>query len=78
MSSTLLLPPREQLYNRYCSNKHTRYPPPPHANSFIIGTAVINTHTVKNLTPAKSKGPRSQCVEEEEIGESVVYWYSIQ
>jgi hypothetical protein len=23
MSSTIPLPPREQLYNRYCSNKHT-------------------------------------------------------
>jgi len=66
MSSTLLLPPREQLCNRSCSNKHTlssdlsdtpwlnrRRPgslysslnflsPSPHANSFIIGTAVIN------------------------------------
>jgi len=23
MSSTIPLPPREQLYNRYCNNKHT-------------------------------------------------------
>ena len=26
MSSTLPLPPREQLYLRYCSNKHTHFP----------------------------------------------------
>jgi hypothetical protein len=26
------------------------YPPPPHANSFIIGTAVINTHTESGLS----------------------------
>jgi hypothetical protein len=25
MSSTIPLPPREQLYNRYCSNKHTPF-----------------------------------------------------
>ena len=72
MSSTIL-PPRAQLCNRSCSNKHTHTelvtlfvrdgqtsshwprlvvsrstcPPlsPPPANSFVIGTAVINTHT---------------------------------
>jgi len=31
--------PREQLSNRYCSNKHTHY------NSFIKGTAFSNKHT---------------------------------
>jgi hypothetical protein len=54
MSSTIPLPPREQLYNEYCSNNNkkddvTKCPPlspSPHANSFIVGAAVIN----KNLT----------------------------
>jgi len=32
-------PPREQLYNRYCSNKHNT-----HRVSFIIGPAVTNTY----------------------------------
>jgi hypothetical protein len=51
--------PREQRCDRYCAwgfrNKHTQRAgsalpepgtlPPPHAISFVIGTAVINTHT---------------------------------
>jgi hypothetical protein len=51
MSSTLLLPPREQLCNRSCSNKthtHSTCPPlssSPHANIFVIGPAVIK-HTL--------------------------------
>ena len=36
-------PPREQLCNRYCSNKHTPNTEIPHANSFVLGPAVINT-----------------------------------
>jgi len=41
-----VLPPRKQLCTRSCSNKHTHtHSPPPHANSFVKGTAVINTHT---------------------------------
>jgi hypothetical protein len=36
----------EQLCNRPCSNKHTRPP----AHSFVIGPAVINTHTQTELS----------------------------
>jgi len=32
------------------------YPPAPHANSFLIGTAVINTHTYNGLRPKHTKG----------------------
>jgi hypothetical protein len=114
MSSTLLLPPREQLCNRSCSNKtHTHVrdtqthtythsnkhkhthcvmgslvhtglgssslvahvllyapPPPPrkqfctrsfsnkHVNSFVLGPAVINTHTI-NTHPCSTCPPLS-------------------
>ncbi len=75
-------PPRTQLYNRSCSNKHTlddgqtvhrglgswslvahvlHSPPPRLANSFVLGTAVINTH----WTASQQKGaPKliGQCV----------------
>jgi hypothetical protein len=34
-------------------------PPPPHANSFVIGTAVINTH--KLCTPPRCCRSRSRC-----------------
>jgi len=36
-------------------------PPPPRAHSFIIGPAVINTHThLSLLRSPKSKGPRAR------------------
>jgi hypothetical protein len=52
MSSTIPLPPREQLYKRYCSNKQTHYsdrncpPPTVTRTAAAIGPAVINTHTI--------------------------------
>jgi hypothetical protein len=36
MSSTIPLPPREQLYNRYCSNKHWHTPPKRLGSSYLI------------------------------------------
>jgi hypothetical protein len=50
ISSTIPLSPREQLYNRYCSNEQQFVPlapqsPSPLANSFIIGTAVMNNNS---------------------------------
>jgi hypothetical protein len=47
---TLLLSPREQIYSRYCSNKHT---------PLIIGTAVINTHTPSHRRHCQSPVPVS-------------------
>ena len=49
-------PPREQLCNRYCSNKHTPNTEIPHANSFVLGPAVINTHTPYFLTVTVEAG----------------------
>ena len=57
MSSTILLLPRAQLCNRSCSNKHT------HANSFVIGPAVIK-HTPRIHshwhTPPRTRSPSSR------------------
>jgi hypothetical protein len=44
-----------------------QYPSPPHANSFVLGTAVINTHTGEEHIP----GPEEE--EKEERGRERVF-----
>jgi len=46
------------------------YPPPPHANSFVLGPAVIK-HTQRRRRKRRREGTTSR------RRESVVYWYSI-
>jgi hypothetical protein len=46
-----------------------QYPPPPHAHSFVLGPAVINTHThtlTKNWSPFKALCQHCDCTRFEE------------
>ena len=55
MSSTIPLPPREQLHNRYCSNKHTR-PKLPYSESPTTGPVtkrLLRDPVTKILFPIK-------------------------
>jgi hypothetical protein len=49
MSSTIPLPPREQLYNRYCSNKHS------HTSVTVINLRDVDHDPVQLVEKLKNK-----------------------
>ena len=75
---TFLLPPREQLYQRYCSNKHTHIllvlkfnsPLPEDHRVNILSTA--DSHCVDSVVLQTRRrlrlDPRHQCLPKIEVG----------